>query len=91
VKFRITRHSGYAAPSDALELLLRRLGARREEVSFTMVGSEIRARWGDDDGDRTTRETKAEIGRWEVFEMVRDVCERSPELETDWFAVSYMG
>ncbi len=89
--FRITRHSGYAAPTNALELLLRRLGARREQVLFEMVGSEIRARWGNEDGDSASRETKAEIGRWEVFEMVRDVCERSPELETDWFAVSYMG
>ena len=89
--FRITRHSGYAAPRDALELLLRRLGARHDEVSFAMVGPEIRARWGDDTGDSTTREIMAEMGRWAVFEIVRDICERSPELQTDWFAVSHLG
>ena len=56
-----------------------------------MVGPEIRARWGDDTGDSTTREIMAEMGRWAVFEIVRDICERSPELQTDWFAVSHLG
>lgn len=69
---------------------MRRLGAQRAEVSFAMVGGEISARVGDDEGDPATRETRAEAARWEVFELVRDVCERSPELKTDWYAVSYI-
>jgi hypothetical protein len=34
---------GFAAPANAMELILRRLGAQVEEVSFAMVGDEIRA------------------------------------------------
>ncbi len=69
---------------------MRRLGAQRDEVSFAIVGAEITARLGDDDGDPATREARAEAGRWVVFELVRDVCERAPELKTDWYAVSYI-
>jgi len=73
-----------------MQLLMRRLGAQRGEVSFAIVGGEIRARLGDDDDDPGTREARAEAGRWTVFELVKDVCERAPELKTDWYAVSYI-
>lgn len=86
--FRITRHSGYAAPPDAIELLARRLGTQRSDISFAVKGAEIRARWDGDTGRSATRDNLAEIGRWVVFELVREVCEDAPELETDWFAVS---
>ncbi len=90
MRFRIARHSGHAAPPDAMELLMRRLGAQCDDVSFAMAGAEIRARVGDDEGDPATRETRAEAARWQVFELVRDVCERAPELKTEWYAVSYV-
>jgi len=90
VKFRITSHTGFRAstrPPDALELLAEQLGARRDDVSFARVGSEIVATWGEDVPSSMERDERAEIGRGVVFEIVRDVCERTPGLRLDWFAV----
>jgi hypothetical protein len=91
VQFRITPHSGFAPPADALDLLLERLGARRDEVSFAKVGSEIRATTGEDAPVSMTRDERMEIGRRVVLNVVRDVCETVPELRSDWFAVSAGG
>jgi hypothetical protein len=88
VKFTITRHSGHSAPDDALDLLLQRLGARRAEVSFAKVGDEIMATWGNDAPVSMTQDERLEIGRRAVFDIVRDACERAPELRLEWFAVS---
>lgn len=88
MRFRITRHSGHAAPTDALELLLRRLGARRGEITFTMSRAEIWASCGEEHTRAEAREEKAEAARWEIFELVREVCEGAPELNVEWFAVS---
>jgi len=90
VKFRITSHTGFRGSTrspDALELLAEQLGARRDDVSFARVGSEIVATWGEDVPSSMERDERAEIGRGVVFEIVRDVCERTPELRLDWFAV----
>ena len=70
-----------------MELLWQHLGTRRDDTSFAKVGSEIRARWGSDESPSVGRYERAEIGRRVVLEIVRDVCERTPELELDWFAV----
>jgi hypothetical protein len=91
MRFRIGRHSGFAVPADAMELLLRRLGAQAHEISFAMVGAEITATSPESHGDSTTRETRVEVERQAIVDLIRDVCERAPELESDWFAVSYMG
>ena len=56
-----------------------------------MVGAEIRATSAEALGDSTTRETRVEVERQAIVELIRDVCERAPELESDWFAVSYLG
>jgi hypothetical protein len=91
VKLSITSHAGFrgsARPPEALELLAQQLGARRDEVSFAKVGSEIVATWGEDVPSSMERDERAEIGRSVVLEIVRDVCERTPELRLDWFAVS---
>jgi hypothetical protein len=88
VQFRITPHSGFSPPDDALDLLLRRLGANRDEVSFAKVGPEIRATTGEDAPVSMTRDERAEIGRRAVLNVVRDVCDGAPELQSDWFAVS---
>jgi hypothetical protein len=87
VNFRITRHSGWAAPDDALDMLWERLGSRREEASFARGGAEIRATWGSDAPSSIDRDEREEIGRAAILEIVRDVCEQSPELRSDWFAV----
>jgi len=91
VEFRIGRHSGFAAPPDAMELLLRRLGAQADEISFAMVGTEITATSPASHGDSTTREIRVGVERQAIVDLIRDVCERAPELESDWFAVRYLG
>lgn len=91
MQFRITPHSTYAPPDDALDLLWQRLGASREEVSFAKVGPEIRATTDEDAPVAMTRDERAEIGRRAVLAVLRDVCEAAPELRSDWFAVSAEG
>jgi hypothetical protein len=91
VKFRITRHSAFKPPDDAIELLWQRLGARRDEVSFAMVGDEIRASVGEDAPVAMTRDERVEIGRGAILAILLDVCELAPELKSDWFAVSFAG
>jgi hypothetical protein len=87
VNFSITRHAGWAAPDDALEMLWDRLGARREEASFARSGAEIKATWGTDTPSSIDRHEREEIGRVAILEIVRDVCEQAPQLSSDWFAV----
>jgi hypothetical protein len=86
--FRITRHSGFAAPADAFDLLWQRLDANLDGTRFTKVGAGIRATWGGDMPSSIERHEREEIGRRAVFDIVCDVCERAPELKADWFAVS---
>jgi hypothetical protein len=94
VQFRITRHSGFEPPADALELLSARLGDSRrladsgEEFFFAMVGPEIRATTVEDAPVSMTRDERAEIGRRAILGFVSEVCEETPELSLDWFAVS---
>ena len=88
MQFRITHHSGFAAPADALDLLSVRVGTRREGISFTKVGNAIRAMTSEDAPVSMTRDERIEIGRRAVLDVVREVCEGSPELNSDWFAVS---
>jgi hypothetical protein len=90
VKFRITRHSGHLAPPDAMELLLRRLGARRDEVSFAMVGAEIRATTDEAEGDSQSRDSRVEASRRAVFDLIDEACRDAPELQSGWFAVSHL-
>ena len=87
VDFSITRHAGWAAPDDALDMLWERLGARREDAAFAKAGAEIRATLGNDAPSSIDREEREEVGRIAILEIVRDVCERAPELSSDWFAV----
>jgi len=74
-----------------MELLLRRLGAQADDISFAMVRDGITATSPESDGDSTTREIRVEVERQAIVDLIRDVCERAPELESDWFAVSYLG
>lgn len=88
MRFRITHHSGFAAPADALDRLSARVGPRRDGVSFAKVGHEIRAMTSEDAPVSMTRDERIEIGRRAVLDLVREVCEGAPELKSDWFAVS---
>jgi hypothetical protein len=85
--FSITRHSGWAAPDNALDMLWERLGARREDTSFAKDDAEIRATWGSDPPSSIDRHEREEVGRAVILEIVRDVCEQAPELKSDWYAV----
>ena len=87
-----------AAPADALDLLWQRLdanhddanqdGANHDDARFAKVGAEIKATWEADVSISMERDEREEIGRRAVLDIVCDVCERVPELESDWFAVS---
>ncbi len=88
MRFRITHHSGFAAPADALDLLSARAGASRNGVSFAKIGQYIRAMTSEDAPVSMTRDERIEIGRRAVLDVVREVCESSTELQSDWFAVS---
>jgi hypothetical protein len=88
VQFRITLHSGFAARADALELLSQALGASRGGARFAKVGAEITATWGEDAPVAMERDVREEIGRRTVLDVVVDVCELTPGLSEDWFAVS---
>jgi hypothetical protein len=88
VNFRITRHSAWKAPDNALDLLWERLGPRREQASFTKTGTDIRARWGADAPISMGRDEREEIARVAILDIVQAVCEQAPELKSDWYAVS---
>jgi hypothetical protein len=88
VEFRITLHSGFAPPADAIDLLWQRLGADYDEVSFAKVGGEIWATLLEDPPSSMNWDERAEICRLVVSDIVHRVCEQAVELEWDWFAVS---
>lgn len=88
VDFKITRHSGSAAPDDALDLLWRQLENRRGRERFVKRGSEIRAMMRDDSPVSVESDEREEIGRRVVLDILRGICDQAPQLELDWFAVS---
>jgi hypothetical protein len=73
-----------------MELLLRRLGARRDELTFAMDGDAITAISEEHEGDSSTRDERIEMERRAIVDLLVDVCDGAPELESDWFAVSYL-
>jgi hypothetical protein len=90
VNFSITCHSGFAAPAGAIEALWQRLDAPHDDARFTKVGGEIRAMWGADAPVSMERDEREEVGRLAVLEIVREACDGTPELKSDWFAVGAM-
>jgi hypothetical protein len=88
VRFKITRHSGYRPPDEALDLLLTQLGSQREGVTFAKVGAEIWATFEADAPVSMTRDERADSGRRAVLSVVRAACDGAPGLNSDWFAVS---
>jgi hypothetical protein len=89
--FRITRHSGFASPDDALDLLWARLGARRPQATFAKGSRDIKARWTVDVSVAMERDEREELGRAAILDIVRTVCAQTPELTADWYAVSPHG
>jgi hypothetical protein len=93
VTFKITHHSGFAAPADALDLLWLRLECNRDDVRngddvrFAKVDAELRATWKADAPLSMERPEREEFGRRAVLSILCEVCERAPELKSDWYAV----
>jgi hypothetical protein len=89
VDFVVTRHSAQKAPPDALERLWARLEGRRfEDISFFRAAREIRASTGHDSPISLERDEREQIGRNDVLECLRAICEGAPEPQLDWYAVS---
>ena len=88
MQFRIMRHSGSGAPPDALGLLWRQLeGQRFEDVVFTRRGTEVEANAGHDSPISMERDEREEVGRTEVLDRLREICDGDSELRFNWFAV----
>jgi hypothetical protein len=88
VRFRIAPHSGENAPPDAIDRLAAQLGSSVDDAFFTQVGREILATWGEDAPVAMERDEREEVGRLALLEIVGEVCERSPDLKVEWYAVS---
>jgi hypothetical protein len=89
MEFRITPHTAYGAPVDAIESLWPHLEtADVADAAFARSPEGITASWGYDDASRTIREELTVRERREVLEAVCDVCDRAPGLESDWYAIS---
>jgi len=88
VRFKISRHSGHQAPAEALDLLWARLEGVQRGVRFERLGSEIRATWKGDAPASMERKVREEIARRSVFDLLCEICEGSPEIKSDWYAVS---
>src|ERR1700733_2081148 len=78
MEFRITTHTAYGAPVDAIESLWPHLQAADiEDAVFAKGHDEIRASWGYDDASRAIREELMDRERREVLEAVCEVCDRT--------------
>jgi hypothetical protein len=89
VQFKITRHSGRSAPTDALELLWGRVEGRSfENVVFAQRGRELSASVGRESPVSMERDEREEQARREVLECLRQICDGASELRVEWFAVS---
>jgi hypothetical protein len=86
--FKITRHSGFSAPPNALDLLWERLGSSQNGVSFARGPGQIRVKFREEAPVSMMRDEREEFGRAAVLKIVREVCERAPELTFGWYAVS---
>lgn len=88
MQFRITTHTGFGAPAEAIESLWPHLeSADVQDASFVRGRDEIRANWGFDDASQAIREELMERERTEVLEAVCEVCDGASGLEADWYAV----
>jgi hypothetical protein len=91
LKYRITPHSGFHAPADAIDALWAQLeGKRGGDIRFSKIGPEIRATWGETLASYEAREERSEAGRLAVLKAVRKVCEGADGLNVDWYAISPM-
>jgi|SRR5581483_1654749 len=86
MRFRITSHTGYDAPADAMDQLLASLSGHRSKGRFRKVGREIRVVWGSEDGG-WDRPERRELEREQVLDLIRERCREESSLSADWYAV----
>lgn len=89
--FKVTKHGSSSPPPNALELLGELIAGRREEAFFKRATGHISARIDTDDGIGRNRSEETEIARLKVLEIIGEVCERTPGLKLDWYAVRPAG
>lgn len=89
--FKVTKHGSGSPPPNALELLGELIAGRREDAYFKRSGSYITARLDREDPIAMTRDERAEIGRRAILDIIGDVCERTPGMKVDWYAVRPAG
>jgi hypothetical protein len=88
MEFRITTHTGYGAPADAIESPWACLRATSvEDATFARGHEEIRATWGYDEASRAIMEELVEPNRRALLEVVCELCDRTTGLESDWYAI----
>ena len=89
--FKVTKHGSGSPPENAVELLGELIAGRREEAIFKSAGNHISARIVSENEIGRTRSEETEVGRLRVLEIISDVCERTPGLKLDWYAVRPAG
>jgi hypothetical protein len=91
IGFRITRHTALSPPDHAMSLLCERLPHHCEDVSFSLSAGEIGASLDREESVSETNDERVEIGRRAVLGALEEICDGSPELKLDWYAVSPVG
>jgi hypothetical protein len=88
VQFKITRHSGCGAPADALELLWSQIEGRSfEHVAFAQRRDALDASVRRELPVAMERNEREELGRQDVLECLRHICDGVSDLRFEWFAV----
>ena len=74
-----------------MSLLCERLPSNCEDVCFSTVDGEIGASLEREESVSETNDERVEIGRRAVLGALEEICDGSPELKLDWYAVSAAG
>ncbi len=85
--FKVTKHGSASPPQNALDLLGELIAGRRDDAYFKRAGSYISARLDREEPVAMTQDERNEIGRRVVLEIIGDVCERTPGMKLEWYAV----
>ncbi|MHB8531798.1 MAG: hypothetical protein ACYDC2_03660 [Solirubrobacteraceae bacterium] len=83
----MTKHGSSSPPQNALDLLGELIAGRREDAYFKRAGSYISARLDREVPIAMTQDERTEIGRRVVLEIIGDVCDRTPGMKLEWYAV----
>lgn len=71
-----------------MSLLCERLPSNCEDVCFSTADGEIGASLEREESVSETNDERVEIGRRAVLGALEEICDGSPELKLDWYAVS---